>query len=67
MSIAFQQDSKKVTQLFRLCRPAELSMPDEVSEGKDIVDKISASNTTRSGMFADVPVENIIIEKAEIV
>jgi peptidyl-prolyl cis-trans isomerase B (cyclophilin B) len=39
----------------------------EVSEGKDIVDKISASNTTRSGMFADVPVENIIIEKAEIV
>ncbi|MBC3874966.1 peptidylprolyl isomerase [Undibacterium flavidum] len=39
----------------------------EVVEGKEVVDKISASKTTRSGMFADVPVENIIIEKAEIV
>ncbi|WMW82305.1 peptidylprolyl isomerase [Undibacterium cyanobacteriorum] len=39
----------------------------EVVEGKEVVDKISASKTTRSGMFSDVPVENIIIEKAEIV
>nr|WP_315481236.1 peptidylprolyl isomerase [uncultured Undibacterium sp.] len=39
----------------------------EVTEGKDIVDKISSSKTTRSGMFSDVPVENILIEKAEIV
>lgn len=39
----------------------------EVVEGKDVVDKISASKTTRSGLFADVPVENILIEKAEIV
>jgi peptidyl-prolyl cis-trans isomerase B (cyclophilin B) len=39
----------------------------EVVEGKDVVDKISASKTTRSGMFADVPVENILIEKTEIV
>ncbi len=39
----------------------------EVTEGKEVVDKISASKTTRSGMFSDVPVENVIIEKAEIV
>ncbi|MBC3880180.1 peptidyl-prolyl cis-trans isomerase [Undibacterium sp. LX40W] len=39
----------------------------EVVEGKEIVDKISASKTTRSGMFSDVPVESVIIEKAEIV
>jgi peptidyl-prolyl cis-trans isomerase B (cyclophilin B) len=39
----------------------------EVVEGKDVVDKISASKTTRSGLFADVPVENILIESAEIV
>nr|WP_315466915.1 peptidylprolyl isomerase [uncultured Undibacterium sp.] len=39
----------------------------EVVEGKDVVDKISASKTTRSALFADVPVENILIEKAEIV
>jgi peptidyl-prolyl cis-trans isomerase B (cyclophilin B) len=39
----------------------------EVTEGKDVVDKISSSKTTRSGMFSDVPVENILIEKAEIV
>lgn len=39
----------------------------EVTEGKEVVDKISATKTTRSGMFSDVPVENVIIEKAEIV
>ncbi|MBC3830337.1 peptidyl-prolyl cis-trans isomerase [Undibacterium amnicola] len=39
----------------------------EVTQGKDIVDKISSSKTTRSGMFSDVPVENILIEKVEIV
>lgn len=39
----------------------------EVTEGKDIVDKISSSKTTRSGMFSDVPVENILIEKVEII
>lgn len=39
----------------------------EVVDGKDVVDKISASKTTRSGLYADVPVENVIIEKAEIV
>jgi peptidyl-prolyl cis-trans isomerase B (cyclophilin B) len=39
----------------------------EVVEGKEVVDKISSSKTTRSGLFADVPVENIIIEKSEII
>ncbi|MBR7745433.1 peptidylprolyl isomerase [Undibacterium baiyunense] len=39
----------------------------EVTEGKDVVDKISSSKTTRSSFYNDVPVENIIIEKAEVV
>ena len=39
----------------------------EVVEGKEVVDKISSSKTTRSGLFADVPVENIVIEKSEII
>jgi peptidyl-prolyl cis-trans isomerase B (cyclophilin B) len=38
-----------------------------VTEGTDVVDKIKSVKTTRSGMFADVPVEDVIIEKAEIV
>jgi peptidyl-prolyl cis-trans isomerase B (cyclophilin B) len=38
----------------------------KVVEGTDVVDKIRSVKTTRSGMFADVPVENIVIEKAEI-
>jgi peptidyl-prolyl cis-trans isomerase B (cyclophilin B) len=39
----------------------------KVSEGTDVVDKIRAVKTTRSGMHADVPVEDVIIEKAEVV
>lgn len=39
----------------------------KVVEGTDVVDKIKAVKTTRTGMFADVPVENVVIEKAEIV
>jgi peptidyl-prolyl cis-trans isomerase B (cyclophilin B) len=39
----------------------------KVVEGKDVVDKIKSVKTTRSGMFADVPVDNIVIEKAELV
>jgi peptidyl-prolyl cis-trans isomerase B (cyclophilin B) len=39
----------------------------KVVEGMDIVDKIKAVKTTRTGMFADVPVEDVIIEKAEVV
>lgn len=39
----------------------------EVVEGQDVINQISASKTTRSGMYSDVPVENIVIEKAEVI
>lgn len=39
----------------------------KVTEGTDVVDKIKGVKTTRTGMFQDVPVENVVIEKAEIV
>lgn len=39
----------------------------KVIEGKEVVDKIKAVKTSRAGMFQDVPVENVVIEKAEIV
>lgn len=39
----------------------------KVVEGMDVVDKIKSVKTTRTGMFADVPVENVVIEKAEVV
>jgi peptidyl-prolyl cis-trans isomerase B (cyclophilin B) len=39
----------------------------KVIEGQDVVDKIRAVKTTRSGMFADVPADDVIIEKAEVV
>jgi peptidyl-prolyl cis-trans isomerase B (cyclophilin B) len=39
----------------------------KVVEGTEVVDKIKAVKTTRTGMFADVPVDDVIIEKAEIV
>jgi peptidyl-prolyl cis-trans isomerase B (cyclophilin B) len=38
-----------------------------VTEGTDIVDKIKGVKTTRSGMFQDVPAEDVVIEKAEVV
>lgn len=38
----------------------------KVVEGMDVVDKIKSVKTTRAGMFADVPVENVVIEKAEV-
>ncbi len=38
-----------------------------VSEGSDVVDKIKAVRTTRAGMHADVPVEDVVIQKAVIV
>lgn len=38
-----------------------------VTEGTDIVDKIKSVKTSRSGMFQDVPVEDVIIEKVEVV
>ncbi|CAN5404675.1 peptidylprolyl isomerase [soil metagenome] len=39
----------------------------KVVEGMDVVDKIKSVKTTRTGMHSDVPVEDVIIEKAEIV
>jgi peptidyl-prolyl cis-trans isomerase B (cyclophilin B) len=39
----------------------------KVTEGTDVVDKIRAVKTTRSGMHSDVPVENVVIEQAEVV
>jgi peptidyl-prolyl cis-trans isomerase B (cyclophilin B) len=39
----------------------------KVTEGTDVVDKINKVKTTRSGMFADVPAEAVIIEKVEVV
>jgi peptidyl-prolyl cis-trans isomerase B (cyclophilin B) len=38
----------------------------KVSDGTDVVDAIRKVKTTRSGMFADVPVEPVIIEKIEV-
>ena len=37
----------------------------KVTEGQEVVDEIRKVKTTRSGMFADVPVEDVIIEKIE--
>jgi peptidyl-prolyl cis-trans isomerase B (cyclophilin B) len=39
----------------------------KVVEGTDVVDKIKSVKTTRTGMHSDVPVENVVIEKAEVV
>ncbi|GGY88141.1 peptidylprolyl isomerase [Pseudoduganella plicata] len=38
----------------------------KVVEGTEVVDEIRKVKTTRSGMFADVPVEDVIIEKVEV-
>ena len=37
----------------------------KVTDGKEVVDAIRAVKTSRSGMFADVPAEDVIIEKVE--
>ncbi|TFW23138.1 peptidyl-prolyl cis-trans isomerase [Massilia arenosa] len=39
----------------------------KVTDGTDVVDKIRKVRTSRSGMHADVPVEPVVIEKAEVV
>jgi peptidyl-prolyl cis-trans isomerase B (cyclophilin B) len=39
----------------------------KVVEGTDVVDKIKSVKTTRTGMHSDIPVENVVIEKAEVV
>ena len=38
----------------------------EVTEGMDVVDKIRAVKTGRSGFHQDVPVEDVIIERVEV-
>ena len=38
-----------------------------VTDGKEVVDQINKVKTGRSGMFADVPVEPVIIEKVDVV
>ncbi len=38
-----------------------------VTEGQDVVDKIKAVKTSRSGMFQDVPADDVVIEKAEVI
>jgi peptidyl-prolyl cis-trans isomerase B (cyclophilin B) len=38
----------------------------KVTEGTDVVDKINKVKTGRSGMFADVPNDAVIIEKVEV-
>jgi peptidyl-prolyl cis-trans isomerase B (cyclophilin B) len=38
----------------------------KVTGGTDVVDQINKVKTTRSGMFADVPAEPVIIEKIEV-
>ncbi|MBX9899531.1 MAG: peptidyl-prolyl cis-trans isomerase [Burkholderiaceae bacterium] len=39
----------------------------KVVDGTEVVDDIKSVNTTRTGMFQDVPVEDIVIEKVEVV
>jgi len=39
----------------------------KVTEGKDVVDKIRKLKTGQRGMHQDVPVEDVIIQKAEVV
>ncbi|MET0265937.1 MAG: peptidylprolyl isomerase [Duganella sp.] len=38
----------------------------KVVEGTEVVDEIRKVKTTRSGMFADVPAEDVIIESIEV-
>ena len=39
----------------------------KVTDGTDVVDAIRKVKTTRTGMFADVPVDPVIIEKIEVI
>jgi len=39
----------------------------QVVEGMDVVDEIKAVKTGRSGMHQDVPAQDVIIERAEVV
>jgi peptidyl-prolyl cis-trans isomerase B (cyclophilin B) len=39
----------------------------KVTEGTDVVDAIRAVKTGRKSMFSDVPAEDVVIEKAEVI
>lgn len=39
----------------------------KVVEGQDVVDQINTVKTSRAGMHADVPAEDVIIEKVEVI
>lgn len=39
----------------------------KVVEGQDVVDKIKGVKTAKSGFHADVPVQDVVIERAEVV
>ena len=39
----------------------------KVTEGMDVVDAIRAVKTGRKSMFSDVPLEEVVIEKAELI
>jgi peptidyl-prolyl cis-trans isomerase B (cyclophilin B) len=39
----------------------------KVVEGQDVVDRIKGVKTGRSGMHQDVPAQDVIIERAEVV
>ena len=39
----------------------------KVTEGQDVVDKIKGVKTGRSGMHQDVPEQDVVIERAEVV
>ena len=39
----------------------------KVVKGMEVVDAIGKTRTARRGMYADVPVEDVVIEKVEII
>lgn len=39
----------------------------KVTAGTEVIDKIKGVKTIRSGMHADVPAEDVIVEKAEVI
>ena len=39
----------------------------KVSEGTDVVDAIGSMKTVRKSMFTDMPAEDVVIEKAEVI
>jgi peptidyl-prolyl cis-trans isomerase B (cyclophilin B) len=39
----------------------------KVTAGTEVIDKLKSVKTSRSGMHADVPTEDVIVEKAEVI